>query len=261
MSNLTLRFISAFVLLPVIFLIGYFGGWALWSLVFVFGGFALWELGKLFSLERIDFIPLFLIYPLFYLNLIPEIGLTLEISFSLSLLIGAVFILLRGGANRSMKVAQVLFAPIYLGFLLRFIYLLREGPKGFFLLTLFLLSTFASDSVAFFVGKFWGRKKIFPRISPGKTLEGTLASPIGGILGAVIVALIFGEAIIPVIPLGFLVSLFSLVGDLFESVFKREAQKKDSSLLIPGHGGFLDRLDSLLFTAPLVYFYSVAFLI
>ncbi|MCR4428877.1 MAG: phosphatidate cytidylyltransferase [Caldiserica bacterium] len=261
MSNLALRFLSAFLLLPLIFLVGYFGGWALWSLILVFGGFALWELGNLFHFEKSDFFPVFMIFLLFLLSLRPEICLSLEIVLALSLLIGAIFTLFKGGNNRSIKAAQITFSPIYLGFLLRFIYLLREGPKGFYLLTIFLLSTFASDSVAFFVGKYLGKRKVFPRISPGKTLEGTLSSPLGGIIGAVAAALIFGEPLLPVIPLGVIVSLFSLIGDLFESIFKREAQKKDSSLLIPGHGGFLDRLDSLLFTAPLVYFYSVVFLI
>ncbi|MDI6868375.1 MAG: phosphatidate cytidylyltransferase [Coprothermobacterota bacterium] len=261
MNNLLWRLASAFLLLPIIFFLGYLGGWALWSLILIFGAIALWELCRLLNLEKLDFIPVFFSFLLFLSNLRLEIYIPLEVTLALSLLISAIYILAKGGPNRSIRVAVFLFAPIYLGFLLRFIYLLREGPKGFYLLTLFLLSTFANDTVAYFVGKYWGRVRIFPKISPGKTLEGTLASPIGGVIGAVVTALIFGQPLLKVIPLGILVSLFALLGDLFESIFKREAQKKDSSNLIPGHGGFLDRLDSLLFTAPLVYFYSVLFMI
>jgi phosphatidate cytidylyltransferase len=261
MDNLLLRVLSACVLLPIVFFVGYLGGWALWALILLFGAIALWELCRLFNLETSALIPAYLSFLLFLFSLRFPGYLPLELIWAISFLLDALYVILMGGSGRSLKAAFIFFAPSYLGFLLRFIYLLREEPEGFYFLTLFLLSTFASDSVAFFVGKLWGKRKIFPKISPGKTLEGTLASPLGGILGAVVTALIFGHSPWGVIPLGLLISVFALWGDLFESILKREARQKDSSNLIPGHGGFLDRLDSLLFTAPLVYFYSMLFLI
>lgn len=261
MDSLLLRILSACVLLPIIFFLGYLGGWALWILILFFGSIALWELCRLFNLRKSDLIPVYLSFLFFLFSLCFPNYLSLELVLLISLLLDTLYLIVKGGSERSLRAALILFAPSYLGFLLRYIYLLRAKPEGFYLLTLFLLSTFASDSVAFFVGKFWGKRKIFPTISPGKTLEGTLASPIGGILGAVVIALIFNHSPLNVIPLGVLVSLFALWGDLFESILKREAKKKDSSNLIPGHGGFLDRLDSLLFTAPLVYFYSMLFVV
>jgi len=257
MDSLIMRLISAFLLLPLILFLGFVGGWALWSLILVFGGIALWELCNLLGVDVFDRVPSYLIFLFFLLGLRPEIPIPLEWSLALSIVVAALYILIKGGNNRSQRIALYVFAPIYLGFLLRFIYLLRDRPPGFYLLILFLLGTFASDTVAYFVGKLWGERRIFPKISPGKTLEGTLFSPLGGIAGAVFTAFIFQQPLLPVIPLGFLISIFALVGDLFESIFKREAQQKDSSKLIPGHGGFLDRLDSLLFTAPVVYFYSI----
>ncbi|MGB9553035.1 MAG: phosphatidate cytidylyltransferase [bacterium] len=261
MDSLLLRILSACVLLPIIFFLGYLGGWALWILILLFGSVALWELCLLLNLRKSDLIPVYLSFLLFLFGLRFPNYLSLELVLLISLLLDTLYSIVKGGSERSLRAAVILFAPSYLGFLLRYIYLLRAKPEGFYLLTLFLLSTFASDSVAFFAGKFWGKRKIFPTISPGKTLEGTLASPIGGILGAVVTALIFNHSPLNVIPLGVLVSLFALWGDLFESILKREAKKKDSSNLIPGHGGFLDRLDSLLFTAPLVYFYSMLFVV
>ena len=121
--------------------------------------------------------------------------------------------------------------------------------------------TFASDTAAYFVGKGLGRHKLAPLISPGKTWEGT----IGGLVGAVLFSLLFtlstpfslpiewGEALL----LGLLVSVFGQIGDLLESLFKRYVGVKDSGKLIPGHGGFLDRMDSIVFAGAVVYYYLI----
>jgi phosphatidate cytidylyltransferase len=161
------------------------------------------------------------------------------------------------GQKRAYRITLIWTASLYLGFLLRYIALLRALPDGWYLLLLCLAGTFGADCFAFFVGKLFGRHHLFPRISPGKTLEGTMASLLGGALGVLLIAIVFSRPLAVIIPLGILISLTALAGDLFESIFKREAGVKDSSHLIPGHGGFLDRLDSVLFTAPLVYYYAV----
>lgn len=184
-------------------------------------------------------------------------GLNLSISLLLLLLLISLYILVTDGQKRAYRITLIWTASLYLGFLLRYIALLRSLPDGWYLLLLFLAGTFGADSFAFFVGKLFGRRHLFPRISPGKTLEGTIASLFGGVLGVLLIAIVFGRPLAVIIPLGILISLTALVGDLFESIFKREAGVKDSSHLIPGHGGFLDRLDSVLFTAPLVYYYAV----
>ena len=126
-------------------------------------------------------------------------------------------------------------------------------------------TTFASDTAAFFIGRALGRHRLAPHISPGKTWEGAIA----GVCGAIIVSLlpklftvdnpfylqdfVYWQAIL----LGVLVSIFGQLGDLIESLLKRNMGVKDSSQLIPGHGGFLDRIDSVVFAGVVVYYYVI----
>jgi len=130
------------------------------------------------------------------------------------------------------------------------------------LLTLFFMIVFAGDTGAYFTGRKLGRRKLAPRVSPGKTIEGLF----GGLAGNVIAALIahfwfFPELKIEyAIPLAIVMGLLGVVGDLCESMLKRGAKAKDAGKLIPGHGGLLDRLDSMLFNAPLLYYFYVVFL-
>lgn len=140
-------------------------------------------------------------------------------------------------------------------------FLLRV-PSGALLLMLPLLVTWASDIGAYAVGRTMGKHKLIPLVSPGKTVEGA----IGGLIASVLVAWAFGNSVLrPAAQLGFkwypwglilfgvVVSVAAQVGDLAESLLKREAGVKDSSRIIPGHGGILDRLDSLFFVLPVSY--------
>lgn len=160
-----------------------------------------------------------------------------------------------------LDMAGTLMGTLYVG-LMSYFYLIRTLPEGWIWLIFMFACTWASDTCAFMIGKAFGRKRIAPVISPKKTIEGAT----GGILGSITVAYLF-TLIYPFIPLhkilllGLLVGIAAGVGDLLESVFKRQAGLKDSSALIPGHGGILDRFDSALFTAPLVYYYVLLFII
>jgi phosphatidate cytidylyltransferase len=124
-----------------------------------------------------------------------------------------------------------------------------------------LMVTWMTDSAAYFAGSRWGQRKLVPRVSPGKTVVGGVAGLIGGVVGGLLVALYYqGVLGIPLHPLlgalgGLLIGTISQVGDLAESVWKREAGVKDSGALFPGHGGILDRMDSLLFTIPASYWW------
>jgi phosphatidate cytidylyltransferase len=150
---------------------------------------------------------------------------------------------------------------LYVGWLLGYLTALRgmEDGRNWIYFTFFI--TFASDSAAFFIGRTFGKQKLSPDISPGKTREGA----IGGVIGAAVVALFF---ILPTplnlpiswwhaVILGVVVSIFGQLGDLAESLFKRNVGVKDSSEVIPGHGGFLDRIDSIVFAGVVVYYYVV----
>jgi phosphatidate cytidylyltransferase len=128
------------------------------------------------------------------------------------------------------------------------------GPKVF----IWLVGVIAlSDSAQYYAGTLWGRRKLAPVVSPGKTVEGA----IGGLVIAPIAGLLIGRWAMPqltmletaVLAIG--LALFGMAGDLFESLIKRSAGVKDSSTLIPGHGGVLDRIDAYLFAAPVFYLF------
>ena len=127
----------------------------------------------------------------------------------------------------------------------------------------FLLAatTFNADTGAYFAGHLFGRHKLAPKVSPGKTVEGLVGGIIGSLIAAFLCREIFWEEfrILDCWIVGILVGIIGPLGDLSESLVKRSLGVKDSGQLIPGHGGLLDRLDALLFTAPLVYYYATFF--
>jgi len=157
-------------------------------------------------------------------------------------------------ANWAINIAGAL----YMGFLLSHFVSLRLRPDGFNWLMLALLLTWVNDSMAYFVGSAIGRRKLWPRLSPKKTWEGT----IGGLLSTLIAGGLLAHYLVRIpawsgIALGFLISVAATYGDLAVSLLKRMARLKDSSNLIPGHGGVLDRLDSLMFTVPIVTYFAL----
>ncbi|MCS6873476.1 MAG: phosphatidate cytidylyltransferase [Pyrinomonadaceae bacterium] len=126
------------------------------------------------------------------------------------------------------------------------------------LLGYFFLVIMGADTGAYYVGRYLGKRKLAPKISPGKTWEGT----IGGILLACLLAAVSSATFFPELSykvsilLALLMSIIGLFGDLTESAIKRGAKIKDAASILPGHGGFLDRLDSLLFNAPILYYFA-----
>ncbi|TKB68109.1 MAG: phosphatidate cytidylyltransferase [Nitrospira sp.] len=153
--------------------------------------------------------------------------------------------------------AMTLFGVLYLGLTLGMLSMTRLLPQGEWLIFFLLLVTWASDTGAYYVGTLFGRHRLAPTISPKKTVEGL----VGGLIGAIIVAYAARWWFLPELSgldcliLGTLLTLTGLWGDLAESAMKRSVGMKDSGGILPGHGGMLDRLDSLLFTAPVFYYY------
>lgn len=149
----------------------------------------------------------------------------------------------------------MVMAGLYIPMLLSTLYMLRNLENGFVLTLLVLLLTWGTDTGAFFAGKFLGRSKLAPAISPNKSWAGAW----GGLITAVIIAVVFGiltEANVFLFAIwGAITSVLGQIGDLAESAFKRYAGVKDSGNLLPGHGGVLDRVDSLLFTAAISYIF------
>lgn len=151
--------------------------------------------------------------------------------------------------------AVSLMGTFYLGLIL-YVYLLSTIDRGWLWLIFMLICTWSTDTAAYFVGRKWGKRRLAPVLSPGKTVEGAAGGILGSIAASALIVLIHTELpFIQVMVLGLLVGLAAQAGDLFESAIKRQAGIKDAGRLIPGHGGVLDRFDSMLFTAPLVYYY------
>jgi phosphatidate cytidylyltransferase len=166
-------------------------------------------------------------------------------------------------------VSTTLFGLMYVPWLLNFIqkinFFFFPNPQGHFYLLYFLVITKFSDSGAYVVGSLIGRHKMIPRVSPGKTWEGFGGAIFASVLASLLFVHYLGDRMPGMtwthsIVLGTLLSIGAVVGDLIESIFKREAGVKDSGRFFPGIGGILDLLDSLLFNAPIMYLYLRHFL-
>lgn len=138
---------------------------------------------------------------------------------------------------------------------------LGELSMGCAFLWVAFIGTWASDTFAFFVGSQFGRRKLCPKISPGKTKEGFVGALVGTALCTAVLGALFSFPLFPMAVLGIFIAVAATIGDLVESSFKRLTGVKDSGQLLPGHGGVLDRFDSLMFTVPLVYYYVQIFVL
>ncbi|MBU0480676.1 MAG: phosphatidate cytidylyltransferase [Proteobacteria bacterium] len=152
------------------------------------------------------------------------------------------------------------FGIFYVGFSFSHFTLLLTVPKGTHWLFLLTIITVFSDSAAYFSGKYLGRHKLAPAISPGKTIEGLIGGLLGSITAAIIVCILLfpGFSIVKMSVLTIFLTFVGIMGDLTESVIKRTMGVKDSGNILPGHGGVLDRLDSLMIATP-VLFYMIHF--
>ena len=273
MSDLAKRIISALIAAPVALIMIYLGGLPLATFLAAVSAGCAWEFYRIAAaggVEPLDpvGIPLAGAVPLAVYA--AGIGLyrpSLVVAAVAMLIILAAVIWTRGPQRRPLGAASLtVMGILYTGGLLSFGYALREhpyavgDPAGTALVAFPLVLTWASDIGAFFVGRAVGGPKLIPSVSPGKTISGAL----GGLATTVLVSWLYVRfALRPValltmtipatILFGALISVAAQVGDLAESLLKREANVKDSSHLIPGHGGLLDRLDSLLFVLPVAY--------
>ena len=150
---------------------------------------------------------------------------------------------------------------LYVGWLLSHFVALRGLDFGREWVLFALFTTFASDSTAFFIGRAWGQHHLAPHVSPRKTWEGAVAGVFGAIIASLLLNAFFnlplnyGQAML----LGVAVSIIGQFGDLVESLFKRNMGVKDSGKGVPGYGGFLDRIDSVVFAGIVVYYYVILF--
>ena len=291
MSELTRRVLVGVIGAPLVVLVIFAGGAALAALLAIVSALAAWEFFRiargsgLTPLEDVG-IPLAGVVPLFvharYLRLFEPPLSAIAIAV---LAILAIALFVRGVNGRPLgAAASTVFGVLYTGGMLSFGYAIRyhqyviESVRvplggvavsaGGLLLLLPILLTWASDIGAFFIGRAFGKRKLMPSVSPGKTVAGA----VGGLAATIVVGWLYVRFLLtPTTQLAFvrggliafaiLVSVAAQIGDLAESLLKREAGMKDSSHIIPGHGGVLDRFDSLLFVLPVSYVLFSALLV
>ncbi len=265
-SNLAARTATTFVVLPALFY-GLFRGpvwfWEVWVGLCALLG--LYEFGSLLKARGLE--------PLRLSGLLVALCAFLEVNhpglFAVTLWPAAAMLLLGEMVRRAgdlsvtlPSAAATLLGAAWVGGLSGAIAALRQVPEandGPWRVTLLLFIIMLGDTFAYFVGHAMGRHKLAPSLSPGKTVEGALGGVVGGVLGALFVRFLGFEALTveAAVGLGAVVAAVGIAGDLAESLFKRWAGVKDSGAVFPGHGGMLDRVDSLLFGAPVLYYYFI----
>jgi len=272
--SLRSRVLSGVVFLPLLIVMAWVGRelYLLFTLVLV--GLALREFYDLLSVKGLSphwksgFSAALIVPVGVYMRL--RTGRTQEwhVAALLTLLLVAVLLaeLRRGPGKRALENASAtLLGVFYIGWLGSHVCALRELPRSvgqpyalgmsFALLPFFL--AWSCDTVAYAVGRAWGRHRLAPGVSPHKSVEGAVGGFLATIGAAAVARVWFAPylSLFEALLLGALVGVFAQLGDLVESLLKRDADAKESSSLIPGHGGVLDRFDSLLFAAPLVYYF------
>jgi phosphatidate cytidylyltransferase len=260
------RVLSSIVLIPLVAIATWAGGWVLAAVLFIVAARAAYEFFRLMKVAGYRpslpacalVIAAFLVVALFPHLHLAGVVLTAAV-------IGTLIaqLLRRPEGNPTQSWALTLGAALWLGWLISHFVLLRRlsSPCDFGVgtrwLALVFLVTWINDSAAYFVGKAIGRHPCSPYLSPKKTWEGTVGGWIGGVVGT----LLLGHWLVDLpwlhgFALGVLVATVAPFGDLAKSMVKRQMGVKDFSALIPGHGGMFDRIDSLLFVAPVVYYYA-----
>jgi len=160
--------------------------------------------------------------------------------------------------NELMLAFRALF---YIGFSYSFLILIRESDpvRGFVWMFFLISSIWINDGMAYLLGMKFGKHRLNPSVSPKKSVEGALAGLISCLVWSLFLGNVLGIPVIHSVVLGVLISVLAQAGDLTESLLKREMKVKDSGGLLPGHGGVLDRMDSFILTAPIIYYYTLFF--
>ncbi len=262
MSNLQLRLLTAAVGLPIVATVAWSGAWPFAIVVALIGLLAAAEFVHGWLIPSMPIVQVLPQVPTFVIAPVVVAGTHADARF---LIVGAGFALLFAaigyaptnaiGPRKPYRV--YCWCMVYLGLLLSTFVLVRDVELGREWFFLGLLATFSVDTGAYATGKLFGRHKMAPKISPHKTWEGAVGGFVAGVAAVLVLNRLFdtGVSTGTMIPLAIALPPAAMIGDLFESWMKRRMGVKDASGLLPGHGGFLDRLDSLLVAFPVLYLF------
>lgn len=252
------RIISSIVALPILFFFVLKGGMILSLGACALSLIGLYEFYRSFSSRNIK--PIASIGYLYTILLFAVLYIANDISFVLLLLFTMIvimlFTLVFSTKYTIEDIAVTLLGFMYVAIAFSHIMLITKFSMGYLVIWLVFIIAWGSDTFAYFVGKAFGKKKLIPSVSPNKTIAGS----VGGVIGAMILCGIFGYLFMPsfaiyLMLLGVVGAVISQIGDLVASKIKRINDIKDFGKLMPGHGGVLDRFDSILMTAPIVYYF------
>jgi phosphatidate cytidylyltransferase len=256
------RLLTVLVSVPVIFACAYFGGLWFFALVAAIAAVSINEFYNL--MKKKGFNPYYTLGNIFSLAIIFFVHNAMPILTAAVLCCFCAGIFIKRSAHATANISITLLGILYIGWLFSYLVLLRAlTPHGEFLFLLMFM-VWTADTLAYFVGKQFGRRQLSPYISPKKTIEGAIAGFAGAVLAAVLFGMAYEQSIYAInlihyLVIGGFVGIVGQLSDLSESLIKRDAGAKDSSNIVPGHGGILDRMDSFIFTAPLLYYYIVTF--
>ncbi len=266
-SSLANRLLAAAVFLPCFFIIAHRGGiyyLILIDLIIILGLFEFYRMMEAKGLRPYKWIGVLsggaLPWYLFFRQ-----GIYANILLTITFIAVMIAELIRKDKGHAVyHISVTIFGVLYVSWLGSHLMLLRELPilaglkysVGFTFVIIVFTLTWCYDTGAYAFGRLFGRRKLFPSISPGKTVEGAIGGIFLSIAGILIARILLDTQLsaLEAVLLAILASVIGQTGDLVESMLKRDAKIKDSSTTIPGHGGVLDRFDSLLFTAPLIYY-------
>jgi len=271
LSNLSTRVTTGAVGIPLIIILSLLGKIPFLIFVLAIGLISFFEFSKMmknklsYTNKFVGYISIALIIINEYITTNEKTFIDYHIFFLIIIVILTLFELFRNNHSATSNLGATLLGILYIGFFSAAIVDLREFYKesvftyyqGGYLIISILASIWICDSAAYFIGTAYGLHKLLPRVSPHKSWEGSIAGFVFAIVGMIAAhwfLLDFME-LRDAIVIGVIVGLFGQIGDLIESLIKRDAQVKDSSSIIPGHGGIFDRFDSLLYTVPVVYLY------
>ena len=266
MNELTKRILIAIFGIPTITILIFLGGWYFFLLIFIIGTVAQWEFYTMHKKKDI--------HPQIINGLTGGVLILLGMQSGQWQIIGGILLLLilamlgyemfahriNAGLNIGVTLLGIIYIPLLLGLLIITrssldLGLAQTADAGFKFIMILLLTIWICDTFAYAFGRSFGKHKLYEKVSPNKTVEGALAGLLGAILTIFVVKslsifpLNWSEAVL----IGLVIGVLGQMGDLVESWFKRDVGVKDSSSLLPGHGGMLDRFDSLIFLSPAVY--------